>query len=107
TACGLRGAVVGGRDLVPVGRGAVVGGRGVVTRERCAIGHELDEPVAHEALHRRVRLTDVERPRATRALLEALAQVVAVHRLLGEEGEHPLADGHGGSVSSYRVSLRT
>src|SRR5690606_5007625 len=57
----------------------------------------LDESVPHEALDRRVGLADVERPRTTRALLEALAQVVAVRGLFSEQREHPLADRHGDS----------
>ena len=54
----------------------------------------LDEPVALEALERRVHLTDVERPHLAGARLELLLQLEPVLRALTEEGEDGVPDTH-------------
>ena len=63
-------------------------------RSVVAVAVGLDEPVALEALQRRVHLTDVERPHLAGALLELLAQLQPVLRTLGEQGEQGVADAH-------------
>ena len=54
----------------------------------------LDQPVALEALQRRVHLPDVERPDLTGPGLELLAQLQAVLRTLAEQGQQGVPDAH-------------
>ena len=54
----------------------------------------LDQPVALEALQRRVHLADVERPHLAGAGLELLAQLQAVLRSLAQQGQQRVADAH-------------
>ena len=55
----------------------------------------LDEPVAFEALERRVDLPDVERPYVPGTLLELLPKLQPVLRTFTEQGEQCMTDAHG------------
>ena len=59
----------------------------------------LDQPVALEALERRVHLPDVERPHLAGAGFELLAQLQAVLGALAEQGQQGVTDAHTSSLS--------
>ena len=65
----------------------------------------LDQPVALEALQRRVDLADVERPHLAGARLELLLELEAVLRALAQQREDGVADAHGATqlLRSYAV----
>ena len=54
----------------------------------------LDQPVALEALQRRVHLPHVERPDVAGPGLELLAQLQPVLGALAEQGQQGVADAH-------------
>ena len=62
----------------------------------------LHQPVALEALERRVHLPDVERPHLAGAGLELLAQLQAVLGTLAEQGQQGVTDAH---TSPFRSSI--
>ena len=61
----------------------------------------LDEPVALEALERRVHLPDVQRPHLAGPRLELLAQLQPVLRPLAQQREQGVADAHRGCSGVY------
>src|SRR5690606_23386998 len=64
----------------------------------------FDEAVPHEAVHRRVHLADVERPGPPGPALELLLELVPVHRLLGEQRQHPVPNRHRAPSSAADLS---
>ena len=86
-----------GRRAQPVGQLLGAGGGDPVSLLRAlalaVVG--LDEPVALEALQRRVDLADVQRPDLARPRLELVLQPQAVLRPLAEQGQEGVGDAHG------------
>ena len=84
-----------GRRAQPAGELFGAGGGDPVALLRpLAVRVGLDEPVALEALQRRVDLPDVQRPDLARPRLELALQPQAVLRPLAEQGEERVGDAH-------------
>ena len=85
-----------GRGAKPLGQRTLAGGRDPVALPRSlafpVVG--LDEPVAFEALQRRVDLPDVERPDLARPRLEFVLEPQAVLRPVREQRKEGVRDAH-------------